>query len=96
MNDTAEKLAIALLLLLFTPKVSAHGNCTKPVRGDISQLDSEQLWAIKSNVYAFKIKHAVDFMQVTLIMSSRWMMTWGEKEQKKDGSKSLSTPNAVR
>ena len=47
MHDTPEKLAIALLLLLFTETELSHGNCTKPVLGDIKQLDSERLWAIK-------------------------------------------------
>lgn len=46
-NDTAEKLARALLSLLFTPTELAKGNCTKPVREDINELDSERLWAIK-------------------------------------------------
>lgn len=46
-NDTAEKLARALLTLLFTPNELATGNCTKPVRDDINELDSERLWAIK-------------------------------------------------
>ena len=30
-NDTAERLASALLTLLFEPKELARGNCTKPV-----------------------------------------------------------------
>ena len=48
-NDTVEKLAVGLLLLLFTHEELGRGNCTKPVRGDIEQLDSERLWAIKCN-----------------------------------------------
>ena len=47
MHDTPEKLAIPLLLLLLTATELSHGNYTKPVRGDIKQLDSERLWAIK-------------------------------------------------
>ena len=46
-NDTAEKLARSLLLLLFTHSELASGNCTRPVREDIKQLNSERLWAIK-------------------------------------------------
>ena len=46
-TSTAEKLATALLLLLFSTDEIAHGNCTQPIRGDIKQLDSEKLWAIK-------------------------------------------------
>ena len=48
-NDTAEKLARSLLLLLFTHSELASGNCTRPVHEDIKQLDSERLWAIKCN-----------------------------------------------
>ena len=46
-NNTPEKLAVALLLLLFSREELAHENCTKPIRGDIHQLDTNQLWAIK-------------------------------------------------
>ena len=46
-NDAPEKLAIGLLQLLFTTEELSRGNCTKPVRGDIQQLDSERLWAIR-------------------------------------------------
>ena len=47
LTDTPEKLALALLLLLFTQDELGQGNCTKPTRPDIQQLDSERLWAIK-------------------------------------------------
>ena len=46
-NDTPEKLAVGLLLLLFSPKELAAGNCTKPIRDDITELDSDKVWAIK-------------------------------------------------
>ena len=46
-SNNAEKLARALLTLLFTHDELSHGNCTKPVRDDITQLDTERLWAIK-------------------------------------------------
>lgn len=45
--DSAEKLALALLLQLFTTEELGRGNCTKPVRKDVYQLDTERLWAIK-------------------------------------------------
>ena len=44
LTDTPEKLALALLL---TQEELSQGNCTKPMRSDIQQLDSERLWAIK-------------------------------------------------
>ena len=47
LTDTPEKLALALLLILFTQEELSQGNCTKPMRADIQQLDSERLWAIK-------------------------------------------------
>ena len=47
MNDTPEKLAVGLLMLLYTPDKLSSGNCTKPIRNDIMQLDSNRLWAIK-------------------------------------------------
>jgi hypothetical protein len=46
-SDTPEGLAVALLLLLFTPDQLKHGNCTKPVRKDIDQLDPDRVWAIR-------------------------------------------------
>ena len=46
-NDSAEKLAAGLLLLLFTKDELGKGNCTKPQRPDIHQLDHNRLWAIK-------------------------------------------------
>lgn len=46
-HDTAEKLAGGLLLLLFSLDELASGNCTKPIRDDIKQLDGNRLWAIK-------------------------------------------------
>ena len=46
-SNSHEKLAAALLSLLFSTTELAHGNCTKPVRGDIKQLNSERLWAIR-------------------------------------------------
>ena len=45
--DTPEKLAVGLLQLLFSAEELAQGNCTKPIRDDIVQLDSDKLWAIK-------------------------------------------------
>ena len=42
LTDTAEKLALALLLLLFTHDELRQGNCTKPMRSDINQLDAER------------------------------------------------------
>ena len=42
-NDSPEKLARALLLLLFSIQELSKGNCTRPMRGDIEQLDSERL-----------------------------------------------------
>ena len=47
LNDTPEKLSLALLLLLFSNEEISTGNCSKPMRQDISQLDPERLWAIK-------------------------------------------------
>ena len=46
-TSTQEHLAVSLLQLLFTTEELSKGNCTKPVREDILQLDSERLWAIK-------------------------------------------------
>ena len=46
-TSTQEQLAVSLLQLLFTTEELSKGNCTKPVREDILQLDSERLWAIK-------------------------------------------------
>ena len=46
-NESPERLATGLLLLLFTSDELSCGNCTKPMRKDINQLDSERLWAIK-------------------------------------------------
>ena len=46
-TNTPEKLSLALLQLMFTNTELAHGNCTKPVRDDIKQLDIERLWAIR-------------------------------------------------
>ena len=46
-NESPEKLATGLLLLLFTSDDLSSGNCTKPMRKDIHQLDIERLWAIK-------------------------------------------------
>ena len=46
-HDTAEKLAGGLLFLLFSVNELASGNCTKPIREDIAQLDGNRLWAIK-------------------------------------------------
>ena len=46
-SDSPEKLARALLQLLFTSKELAKGNCTRPMRSDIEELDSERIWAIK-------------------------------------------------
>ena len=42
--ESLEKLAIGLL---FNHEELRRGNCTKPVRDDVQQLDSERLWAIK-------------------------------------------------
>ena len=42
-NDTPEKLAVGLLMLLFTPDELASGNCSKPIRNDITQLDTNRL-----------------------------------------------------
>ena len=47
---TAEKLAVGLLQLLFSQDELRSGNCSKPTRPDIMQLDSERLWAIKCEV----------------------------------------------
>ena len=41
-NESPEKLAVGLLLLLFSSDELRQGNCTKPVRKDIKQLDSER------------------------------------------------------
>ena len=46
-SETPERLALGLLLLLFTSEELSTGNCTKPVRKDIKQLDAERLWAIR-------------------------------------------------
>ena len=46
-STSPEKMAIALLHLLFSNSELARGNCTKPVREDIRQLDTERLWAIR-------------------------------------------------
>ena len=46
-NESPERLALGLLLLLFTTEELSQGNCTKQVRHDIKQLDSERLWTIK-------------------------------------------------
>ena len=45
-GNTAEKVALGLLLLLFTANKLRQGNCTKPVRKDVQELDSKRLWAI--------------------------------------------------
>ena len=57
-NNTSEKLARALLQLLFSSQELATGNCTKPTRPDINELDSERLWAIKCkyNPYNFSVR----------------------------------------
>lgn len=52
-NDSVEKLARGLLQLLFTSQELATGNCTRPMRADIQQLDSERLWAIKCNTHNY-------------------------------------------
>lgn len=55
-SNTPEKLAISLLLLLFSPEELQHGNCTKSAREDIMQLDTERLWAIKcKNTEVYKL-----------------------------------------
>lgn len=41
-TGTAEKLAVGLLQLLFSHEELKTGNCSKPVRSDINQLDSER------------------------------------------------------
>lgn len=46
-SETPERLAVGLLLLLFTSDQLKRGNCTKPVRKDIDQLDPDRVWAIK-------------------------------------------------
>ena len=47
-SESPEKLALGLLLLLlFSTEELSQGNCTKPVRKDILQLDSERLWGIQ-------------------------------------------------
>ena len=43
--NTAEKLARGLLQLLFSPDELSKGNCTKPIRDVIGELDGERLWA---------------------------------------------------
>jgi hypothetical protein len=48
--NTVEKLARGLLQLLFTPDELSKGNCTKPIRDDINELNGERLWAIKCHV----------------------------------------------
>ena len=48
--NSPEKLCLELLMLLFTNEELAHGNCTRPVRDDIIQMDSEHLWAIKCKI----------------------------------------------
>ena len=50
-HDSAEKLAGGLLFLLFSVNELAGGNCTKPIREDINQLDGNRLWAIKCKCY---------------------------------------------
>ena len=51
-TTTPEKLARGLLAVLLSPEELARGNCTKPVRPDIKQLDTERLWGIKcKNLY---------------------------------------------
>ena len=52
-HDTPQKLALGLLLLLFSTDELAHGNCTKPVWADILQLDSERLLAIKCKLFKY-------------------------------------------
>ena len=43
---TPEKFAIGLLLLLFTPAELQWGNCTKPLRDDIQELDSAKVFGL--------------------------------------------------
>lgn len=49
LTNTPEKLALSLLLLLFSQDELSKWNCSKPMRSDIKQLDAERLWAIKCN-----------------------------------------------
>ena len=62
-NDSAEKLSKALLLLLFSSVELGRGNCTKPIREDIEQLDSERLWAIKCMFMQSKHVYTVLFVR---------------------------------
>ena len=52
-SSTAEKLAVGLLLLLYTREELRSGNCSKPIRSDIQQLDPERLWGIKCKQYNY-------------------------------------------
>lgn len=87
LNNTPEKLASALLYLLFSSEELSRGNCTKPVRSDIIQLDSERLWAIKCNKWnccgeTSHLTYTLSPLQVTLIMCFLLKMTLMEKKIK--------------
>ncbi len=81
---------MSLLLLLFTLEEIQKGNCTKPVRGDIVQLDMNRLWAIKCKKYVthlyscgFVCKIAVGYVDYKFPLDSELEGKEGGKEVEK-------------
>ena len=75
-NDSAKKLSKALLLLLFSSVELGRGNCTKPIREDIEQLDSERLWAIKCRVNMYTLYFSSVLLHPSFICTCIWCVKY--------------------